>query len=398
MFMQRFYFTFLIFSCLLQGAYGQSKLLVLEASNPVLTIKDGEEWKRDYWTVSPEIPLDIYTVDKTRKTKTVTYYSDLESLTFQVGPEDSYDFAVIVNGKDTCYQRLESGIKRLQDNSLLLTSDTIPFSLTEGNNIVIKTIVNGVDSLNLMFHTAAGAIALIKDATAKMESLNLDRNVEGASGWGGGGTMRASTGNSVQIGDLNWRDLVIYEDDRSGRGTDGKFGPTLFNDKILELDFEKQRMIVHSRTPVIGGGYSRYDLIFKGSSMFLEGDFNIGPGQLLTEELLIHSGYSGTVLLNDDFVSEHRIGDKLETIKESELRDSFGNIVKTKKAILPYLSIGESTFSEMPIGFFEGSIGRQKMSVMGGDLIKRFNIIIDLQNAYIYLKPNSLMPLVFTDV
>lgn len=38
-----------------------------------------------------------------------------------------------------------------------------------------------------------------------------------------------------------------------------------------------------------------------------------------------------------------------------------------------------------------GSIGRQKMSVLGGDLLKHFNIIIDRKNGFIYIKPNQLM-------
>jgi hypothetical protein len=44
----------------------------------------------------------------------------------------------------------------------------------------------------------------------------------------------------------------------------------------------------------------------------------------------------------------------------------------------------------MPVGFFEGAIGKQKMSVVGGDVLKRFNILIGLDRTEIYLKPNSL--------
>jgi len=44
---------------------------------------------------------------------------------------------------------------------------------------------------------------------------------------------------------------------------------------------------------------------------------------------------------------------------------------------------------DIPVGFFEGSMGRQKMSVIGGEILKRFNLIIDSNRKYIYIKPNG---------
>lgn len=36
-------------------------------------------------------------------------------------------------------------------------------------------------------------------------------------------------------------------------------------------------------------------------------------------------------------------------------------------------------------------IGRQKMSVIGGEVLKRFNIVIDAERSFIYVRPNQLM-------
>ncbi len=105
---------------------------------------------------------------------------------------------------------------------------------------------------------------------------------------------------------------------------------------------------------------------------------------------LIHSGYSGSILLDDQFVADNKLGEKLKVIDEKELKDSFGHILKTEKAIMPGFVIGKEKLSNVPVGFFQGAIGRQKMSIMGGDLLKRFNIIIDADRQYIYLKANHL--------
>jgi hypothetical protein len=61
-----------------------------------------------------------------------------------------------------------------------------------------------------------------------------------------------------------------------------------------------------------------------------------------------------------------------------------------KKSELGNLHIGEITFSNLPVSFFEGAIGKQKMSVLGMDIFKRFNLLFDLENNMLYLKKSKL--------
>ena len=113
--------------------------------------------------------------------------------------------------------------------------------------------------------------------------------------------------------------------------------------------------------------------------------------QVYNNRVLIHSGYGGTILLDDQFVQAHQIGNQLEVISENQLKDSHGNIIKTKKAILPQLTIGKHRFTDVPIGFFAGALGKQRISVLGCGLLKRFNILIDQKNDLLYLQPNQFV-------
>jgi hypothetical protein len=171
--------------------------------------------------------------------------------------------------------------------------------------------------------------------------------------------------------------------------TDGKFGTHLFPNKIIEINFDEKLLIVHNKLPDDLSGFEKMDLVFNRSMMFIKGKCQIGE-QLFDNQFLIHSGYSKTILFDDQFVSQHQLGSELKTVKVTELKDSFGNILKTKESILPKLVFGNNEFGSIPVGLFEGAIGRQKMSVVGGDILKRFNIILDTQNAYVYLKPSSM--------
>lgn len=282
-----------------------------------------------------------------------------------------------------------------QQTSQETATVTIPFTLTEFNNISIPATINGTDSVNLMFHTANGGVCLTKDAMQRITSVSMDQSAT-VNSWGGKTTGRFSENNSLQIGDLSWDEVSITEDEHSGRLTDGKFGPNMFGDKVVEIDFDQSVLKIHPSLPAIDEGYEKLDLVVQGSMMFVEGQMEIGDSTC-RNKFLVHSGFGGTALLDDEFVSTNNVADELETISESELRDSFGNVLKTKKVSLPSLSIGGTKFSSVPVGIFDGAIRQQKMSVLGGDILKRFNIIIDAQNAAIYLKPNSLADAAFAE-
>ena len=58
----------------------------------------------------------------------------------------------------------------------------IPFTLTDSNNIVVKTILNDTDALNLMLHTAARDVTLTEDATRKAKSIKFT-NTDKVKSW-----------------------------------------------------------------------------------------------------------------------------------------------------------------------------------------------------------------------
>ncbi|HLK28245.1 MAG TPA: hypothetical protein VKT28_06670 [Puia sp.] len=266
----------------------------------------------------------------------------------------------------------------------------IPFQLTDHNNISIMAVLNGQDTVHLMFHTAADDVTLIENSTARLKSLRFNGVTDSVKSWGGqSNTSRLSENNSLQIGELKWTNVSIWENTNTGQNTDGKFGPNLFKNKVIEIDFDKSIIVIHPTLPDKTKKYEKLKLLFEHNFMLLEATCQINDSSF-TNKFLIHSGYAGDILFDDKFADEKKLSEKLKIVGEKELKDSYGNVLKTKKAILPILKIGNEKFADMPVGFFQGAIGRQKVSVMGGDVLKRFNIIIDAQREYVYLKPNKL--------
>ncbi|MCH5717608.1 retropepsin-like aspartic protease [Niabella hibiscisoli] len=276
-------------------------------------------------------------------------------------------------------------VLRSADNK---SSHRIPFRITAYNNIIIKAAINEKDTVNLMLHTASSDITLTEEAVKKLNTIQFTGAVDDVKSWGGGGnSSRYSNGNQLTISGLNWSNVEIWDDQNSGQESDGKIGLNFFNGQVLDFDFEKQQLTVGRTLPKNLKKYEKLALASQGANLFVKGDLKIGD-ELLEAELLLHSGYGGDILLNDAFVQNNKIDQKIKITSEKKLKDAYGNVLTTQKGVLPVLKLGQLQLHNTHVGFFTGTVGRQKISVMGGDILKRFRIIIDAQRQHVYLKPN----------
>lgn len=265
--------------------------------------------------------------------------------------------------------------------------DTLSFFLTEHKNLSIPFVLNGSDSVQLMFHTAASGISLIKSATENLPNLDWQSG-ESVKSWGGESETRVSTGNRLDYRQFSWEGITIWEDEYSGPGTDGKFGPDLFEGKCIMINFDQSQLVISRELPADTAEYEKIPLQTENGLLFMEGQCKVGD-TVFSNRFLIHSGYGGSILFDDEFVAKTHLGTKIEIVNTKELKDSFGNVLKTQEGILPGFSIGSLEFEAVPAGFFEGAIGRQRMSVLGGALISKMNMIIDANREFVYVKARN---------
>jgi predicted aspartyl protease len=112
------------------------------------------------------------------------------------------------------------------------------------------------------------------------------------------------------------------------------------------------------------------------------------PVGTIAFELTNHKNLSVTSILNGQ--------DTLQLMLHTAASFVTLTTASAKKGLLPKFTIGSVEFTDVPVSFFEGALGRQKVSVMGGDFLKRFNIVIDADRAFIYLKTNGLSGVAYT--
>ncbi len=264
----------------------------------------------------------------------------------------------------------------------------IPFTLTAHNNIVVSAKLNDIDLLNLMLHTATADVRLTEDAVRKIKSIQFT-NSSKVKSWGGESDSRFSKGNQLQIGALLRKDITVWEDKNSGHDTDGKFGLDFFQNRIVEIDFDHRRLALHKTLPHKAEKYERLKIENQHGDLFVQGSCLI-EGKTYTNKFLLHSGYSGGILLDDAFAANAGVDGTIKITEESSLKDSFGNTIKVKKGIMPTFQLGNARLTNVPVGFFSGAIGAQKMSVLGGEILKQFNLIFDLARNELYIAPRQM--------
>ncbi len=264
---------------------------------------------------------------------------------------------------------------------------SIPFMLSEQNNIVVEVRINESHVVHLMLHSASLNVTLTEDAVRRLEDLALDKTTRVQS-WGGTSDSRYSTGNRLRIGPLTRDGVTLWENRNSGEGTDGKFGLDFFGDAVVEIDYDSGRIVVHDRLPDKARDYQSLAIKNEDGELYVEGICLFGD-EMRANRFLIHSGYAGGLLLDDAFAASSGIENRIAITDTGRLTDSYGHVIEVKKGVMPGFSLGRLMLSDVPVGFFSGRIGNQDKSVLGGAILKRFNLIFDLGRNTLYIKHRS---------
>lgn len=85
--------------------FAQKKLPTIKAVSKIADIKDGDNFLKGYWTITPEAKPDIYKTST--KNKKVTFYTGIDSISFLIKENHVYNFNIVLNGKDTALTQIK---------------------------------------------------------------------------------------------------------------------------------------------------------------------------------------------------------------------------------------------------------------------------------------------------
>ena len=264
----------------------------------------------------------------------------------------------------------------------------IPFRLTKYNNILVPVIINQKDTVQLMLHTGSDYITIIEDSYKKMKSISISDTLNNVTSWAGYSDMKMSQSNVIKFGNEEFSKIPIFIDKQSGHESDGKIGLKFFEGKYLEINFDENKLYVYDKAPTKLKKYTKLNSRYSQETLYVKA-FPFIDKKPIETEFMIHTGFSGALMISDDFVKEYKLLEKFEIIGESKLNDAAGNVILSKKSILPNFELANQTFKNVPMSFFDSTIKIQHKNIMGGDLIKRFNLILNPEKDILYVKKSK---------
>jgi len=274
------------------------------------------------------------------------------------------------------------------------SSDTLAFEITEANNIIFKAIINETDTLDFYLDTGGTEIVMSHKAV-KEKTTFLDRGRN--SSYKEENYEPLDEYFSMALGEMSWDSLTIYPTALIPKEADGHFGWNLFEDKVLELDYDKNLMIVHSSFTGNLEDYAKMEIEYINTLFCIQSSIRVGENTY-PNRYLFDSGFQRAVVLDRDLRAQSNFPDDLPVIKESKLKNSEGTEFVNRVVEVDQICFAEACANNVPVQLFATpNPARFETHILGNELLKRFNTILDFQNDYVYMKANSLIDLPYKD-
>ncbi|MGH2665948.1 aspartyl protease family protein [Flavobacterium sp.] len=383
--------------------FAQKIPLVLKSNTKLISIKEGKSYYKDAWETSPELKLDVFNANPFKDKEKIIFYSDIDTLEFEVKPNKKYDFVILLNGKERALTQINTykNNKPNLEPKLFYSNinpkyksetDTIPFRIGADNRIHISGKVNDSDTLDLIYDTGAGISVITSSLIGNKVKINLDGTTEN-NGMDGISTVNKSSKNTIKIGNYLWENIPLLSIDYKSKTNfpfDVVLGWLVFEGKVVEIDYETQNIILHNSVPKLSSEYSKLEFKLIEGIHYIKSKLVVNGIESETW-FDFDTGSNGNLFIGQKFAKENNLNDAMKTIRKNTSKGSTGIEIENKEALLPKLIIGNYEMYQIPMAIQQKEIENiEHNENIGNNILKRFNVFIDFNNETIYLKPNRL--------
>jgi hypothetical protein len=365
--------------------FSQNKLPVINAGSSQAKIYEQDNPVSN-WNINSKMKLDVFITGKLTKSTTVKFKTDIDSVSFRIAPGQQKDFIVLLNGKDSCLTRIQSPEMKNFSKLPVEIHDSVPFIVNQFNTNFLPVVFNNTDTLMLNFDTGATDVSFTNDALKQKIKAHPDLY---------------NTLYEIKVGNHTYK-TKIYDIQLAGNETEGLLGWDLFDGMIVELDYDHNQLILHSKMPkriLHDREYSKFNIRYIKNRPFIESEIS-QSGIKSKGWFLFDLGYQRTVMLDNDLLRKGRFPtEKMNIIKKVMMHGVKGNEIPVITANLQTLRLGNLELKDVPAQVMEQNKPMKGVDIhiLGNEVLKRFNTVLDFQKNAIYLKPNHLYDTAYTD-
>jgi PDZ domain-containing protein/aspartyl protease len=296
---------------------------------------------------------------------------------------------ILVYPNRTCAQE-----EFIEPASRLLTR--FPFRQLTGGVILIKAQF-GIfpDTLNFILDTGSGGISL-DSLTAEyfeIKKIPSNRTIRGIAGMR---TVSFVYNQKLRLPQLSIDSLNFHINDYQiltsvyGEQIDGIIGYSVLSRYIVKINYDSSKIEFWTRGVMKypRGGYLLKPLIATLPIQTLRVKDNI----TINARFLYDMGAGLCMMLSNDFIKDSALfGKKTKFfVKEAE---GLGGKIDMQMTVVKEVKLGPYRFRKVPVYVFEDSFNVTSYPYLGGlignDLLRRFNVILNYDKRDIYITPNS---------
>ena len=276
----------------------------------------------------------------------------------------------------------------------LITS--FPFHMLTGGIITIKVQFEQYpDTLNFILDTGSGGISLDSATVAdlKIETQLSDRTIRGIAGIR---RVRFAYNRSMKFPGLTVDSLNFHVNDYEiltsayGEKVDGIIGYSFLSRYIVMVNYDSSRIFVYSKGRM---KYPRGGFLIKPSLINIPVfSVNIKDEKELTPRFYFDTGACMCLLLSSDFVSDSIFINPKRKFYTTQA-EGLGGKAPMRQGVIKQVKIGPYKFKKVPTYIFDDEYNVTSYPYLGGlignDLLRRFNLILNYGRRDLYLIPNS---------
>jgi hypothetical protein len=291
-------------------------------------------------------------------------------------------------------QLISSAQEEFIEQSQFITR--FPFSQLTGGVVLLKaTLASYPDTLNFILDSGSGGISL-DSTTIKYFGITptpSDRTIRGIAGIRNVSFFNNQKLNfpRLTIDNLNFHinDYRILTN-VYGEQIDGIIGYSVLSRYIIKLDYDSSYVEFWSRGSMKypRGGYLMRPVI----STLPVNTLRVKDDKSVTARFLIDLGAGLNLMLSTDFIKDSAILSKKRKLYAKEA-EGLGGKIDMHMTVIKEVKVGPYRFRNVPIYIFEDTYNVTSYPYLGGligsDILRRFNIILNYGKRDIYMIPNS---------
>jgi PDZ domain/Aspartyl protease len=271
------------------------------------------------------------------------------------------------------------------------------FRMLNGGIILVRARVDSFpDSLNFIFDTGCGSLSLDSSTAARFRLQPHTSNLY-IRGIGGKIPQRLIDGMSLSVGGLTLDSLTMEVSDYDvlssvyGEKIDGIIGNTFFARYLVGVDYDSSQIDIYSNGPI---HYPRGGYLLKPRLLglpMLEG--NLADARAISSRFYFDTGAGLCLLLSANFTADSAVFRPRRKKPVRTQGAGLGGKTDMELTILKTFSLGPFHFRQVPTYVFDDEYDvtsyPQLCGLIGNDLLRRFNLIINYNRSEIYIRPNG---------